>query len=109
MAGKEPVDDQSYNSGQQAMEVGGNHGAGRARNNQPLMGAAKAGGGWQQDQEDNVWQLGMKEDGRHPVTMRSNDGTPQLGGEGVQLLSLGAAPGGHLQRQLSMAALVGCI
>jgi hypothetical protein len=46
-AGKEPIDDQSHNGGQQATKVGGNHGAGRARNNQPLMGAAKAGGGWQ--------------------------------------------------------------
>ncbi len=46
-AGKEPVDDQSHNSRQQATKVCGNHGADRAHNNQPLMGAAKAGGGWQ--------------------------------------------------------------
>jgi hypothetical protein len=31
------------------------------------------------------------------------------GGEGVQLLSLGEAPGRHLRRPLSMVALVGCV
>ncbi len=72
--------------------MGGNHGAGRARNNQPLMGAAKAGGGWQQDQEDNVWQLAMKEDGRRPVTMRSDDGAPLVGRRGSATAVLGSIP-----------------
>jgi hypothetical protein len=48
----------------------------------------------------------MKEDGRRPVTTRSDDSAPPAGGEGVQLLSLGAAPGRHLQRLLSMAGVV---
>jgi hypothetical protein len=108
-ASKEPVDDQSHKGRQQAGKGVGNHRAGRARNNQPLMGAAKAGGGWQRDQEDDVWKLAMKEDGCRPVMTRSNDGTPLGGGEGVQLLSLGVAPGRHLWRPILMAALGGCI
>jgi hypothetical protein len=74
------------------MKVGGNHGAGRARNNQPLMGATKAGGGWQQDQEDNVWQLAMKEDGCRPVTMCSDDGAPLAGRRGSATAVLGCSP-----------------
>ncbi len=58
------------------MKAGSNHGAGRASKHQPSMGAAKTGGGWQREQEDNGWQLVMKEDGRRPVMMRHNDGTP---------------------------------
>jgi hypothetical protein len=88
-----PINDQSHNSGQQAMKVGGNQGAGRARNNQPSMGAAKAGGSWQQEQENDNWQLAMKEEGCHPVMTHCNDGALWRGGEGVQPLSLGAAPG----------------
>ncbi len=51
----------------------------------------------------------MKEDGRHPVMTRCNDGAPPAEGEGVQLLSLGAAPGHHLQRPCLMLALDGGI
>jgi hypothetical protein len=34
------------------------------------MGAAKAGGSWQREQEDNIWQLVMREDDCRPVMMR---------------------------------------
>jgi hypothetical protein len=43
------------------MKVGGNDGTGRGCNNQPSTGAVKAGGGRQQEQEANGWQLVMKE------------------------------------------------
>ncbi len=56
------------------------------------MGAAKAGGGWQQDQEDNIWQLAMKEDGHHPVMMCSNDGAPLAGRRGKATAVLGSSP-----------------
>jgi hypothetical protein len=74
------------------MKAVGNHGAGQARNNQPLMGAAKAGGGWQREQEDNGWQLAMKEDSHHPVMMCRNDGTPLVGRSGSATAVLGSSP-----------------
>jgi hypothetical protein len=92
VAGKEPVNDQSHKGRQRVTKVGGNHGAGRARNNQPLMGAAKAGGGWQQDQEDDVWLLAMKEDGCRSMTTRSNDGAPLAGRRGNATAVLGRSP-----------------
>jgi hypothetical protein len=54
------------------------------------MGVAKAGGGWQQEQE--VWQLAMKEDGRHPVMMPSNDGAPPARRRGSATAVLGSSP-----------------
>ncbi len=72
--------------------MGGNHGAGRARNNQPLMGAAKAGGSWQRDQEDDIWQLAMKEDGCCPVMTRIDDGAPLAGRRGSATAVLGSSP-----------------
>ncbi len=48
-ASKEHVNDQSHNGGQQATKAGGYHQVGRARNNQPSVGASKA---W--------WQLAMR-------------------------------------------------
>ncbi len=81
----------SHNGGRRAAKVGGNHRAGRACNNQPLMGAAKAGGGWQRDQEDDVWQLAMKEDGCHPVTTHSDDGAPLAGRRGSATAVLGSS------------------
>jgi hypothetical protein len=72
--------------------VGGNHRAGRARNNQPLIGAAKAGGSWQRDQEDYVWQLAMKEDGRRSVMTHSDDGAPLAGRRGSATAVLGSSP-----------------
>ncbi len=56
------------------------------------MRTAKAGSGWQQDQEDHVWQLVMKEDGRRPVRTRSNDGTHLVGRRGSATAVLGSSP-----------------
>jgi hypothetical protein len=64
------------------MKVGGNHRADRARNNQSPMVAAKAGGGWQQEQEDNGWQLAIKEDSCLPVMTCRDNGTPLVGRRG---------------------------
>jgi hypothetical protein len=65
---------------------------GKARNNQPLMVVAKAGGGWQREQEDDGWQLAMKEEGRHPVTMHRDDGAPPAGRIGSATAVLGSSP-----------------
>ncbi len=56
------------------------------------MGAAKAGGGWQQEQEDDVWKLAMKKDSRCPVTIRSDDGAPPAGRRGSATAILGSSP-----------------
>jgi hypothetical protein len=56
------------------------------------MVATKAGGGWQQEQEDNGCQLAIKEDGCHPVTMRYNDGAPPAGRRGSATAVLGSSP-----------------
>ncbi len=63
---------------------GGNNGAGRGHNNQPSTGAANACGGWQQEQEDNGWQLVTKEDGCCPVMKCRDDGAPSAGRRGTQ-------------------------
>jgi hypothetical protein len=70
------------------MKAGGNNGASRGHNNQPLTGAAKAGGGCQQEQEDNGWRLAMKKDGCHPVMTHHDDVAPPAGRRGTQRQTL---------------------
>ncbi len=56
------------------------------------MLVVKAGGGWQREQENNGWQLAMKEDGSCPVMARRNDGAPPAGRRGSATAVLGSSP-----------------